>query len=157
MKQGNRGSLPKLLSLLGTVVVIPWELMSDFVLSFLAQGGERTLWTVAFFWFAFRLNIAAILISWVKPRFAAWWILVNIVVSMAITIFWFSPSWGVAGRHFGTLNPFKETLELVYSVALVLITPTVFAVGMLIVLKREQNAGNGSFPISRHNGSGASV
>jgi hypothetical protein len=109
MKQGNRGSLPKLLSLLGTVVVIPWELMSDFVLSFLAQGGERTLWTVAFFWFAFRLNIAAILISWVKPRFAAWWILVNIVVSMAITIFWFSPSWGVAGRHFGTLNPFKET------------------------------------------------
>ena len=143
LEHSVRWTLPRILSLLGTVIVIPWELLSDFVISLVGQG-HNTTWNVALMWFAFRLNIAAVLLSWIKPRLAAWWILINIAVSMSIVTFWFSPSWGMVGKTFGVRNPLEETLKLLYSAALVLIAPAIFAIGMLVVLQKEQNSGNGA-------------
>jgi hypothetical protein len=75
----------RLVSLMGALLVIPWECFCIFGFTFTFRSHEP-FWTWAFVWFAFVLNIPAVLVSFIKPRLAAYWILANMAISMAIGI-----------------------------------------------------------------------
>lgn len=83
----------RMLSLLGTVVMIPWDLFLAFGFTFTSEHITRT--DCIFIWATFYLTIPVVLISWMLPRLAAYWMIGNIVVSMSVLRFreisWYLP------------------------------------------------------------------
>ena len=73
----------KRVTLLGTLLVIPWECLLIFGFTF-SMNGNEPFWAWVFLFFAFFLNIPAVLLSWAKPKPAAYWIFGNITISMVI-------------------------------------------------------------------------
>lgn len=73
----------KLATLMGTLLVVPWECFLTFGFTFTMRAHE-SLWVWAFILFAFLLNIPAVLLSWFRPKQGALWILANAAISMAI-------------------------------------------------------------------------
>ena len=72
-------------SLAGTLLVVPWELFMTFGFTFSFREHEGLLaWL--FVWFTFVLNIPAVLCSWVWPRVAGWWLVANVTISLVTAI-----------------------------------------------------------------------
>ena len=70
-------------SLAGTLLVVPWELFMTFGFTFSFREHEGLLaWL--FVWFTFVLNIPAVLCSWVWPRVAGWWLVANVTISVLV-------------------------------------------------------------------------
>ncbi len=98
--------------------------------------GNEPFWAWAFVLFAFFLNIPAVLLSWIRPRLAAYWIFSNIAVSMAIGI-------GVQIKNCldstGSSETFlAQALNLfavsVAAIAFVWLVPAAFAFALLTIL-----------------------
>lgn len=129
----------RLVSLAGALMVIPWECFMYFGFTFSFRGQE-SFWAWAFVWFAFALNIPAVLVSWVSPRLSAYWILVNITVSMAIGIVfvgkrYFENPGSLSNYTVGWLDGFAG---LVLASVLFWFAPAAFAFGTLIVIHSER-------------------
>jgi hypothetical protein len=78
-----RWSAQKTVALLGTIILIPWDLFMGFGYTFSFKGNEPILERV-FVWSTFYLTVPAVLVSWVFPRLGAYWILVNTAVSFLL-------------------------------------------------------------------------
>lgn len=124
---------------------------------FLVKDETGSAWL--FVTFAFFLNIPAILLCWVKPRFAAYWILLNIAVSMVIGV-----AIGVEGaitRYSDAValheTGFPEALDplarLVAITTLICLPPLAFALGILRALQRSgQQSAETTAPETNLNG-----
>jgi hypothetical protein len=129
----------KTIALLGSLLVIPWELFLFF--GFTVSGiSHEWSWTWAFILFAFLLNIPAVLLSWFKPKWSAYWVLANIAVSMAIGVGF--QLQGYRENPHSTEGLASTLLNLfaggVVSIVLLWFAPAVFAFGTLIVIHSEQ-------------------
>jgi hypothetical protein len=74
-----------IVSLGGTLLVVPWELLMTFGFTFTFRAHEPVL-TLLFVWFTFLLNIPAVACSWLWPRAAAFWLVGNVVVSVLMSV-----------------------------------------------------------------------
>ncbi len=74
----------KVVSLIGTVLVIPWE----GILAILWSLGwtNTTPEAHVFLWFGIWLNGAAVVCSWFKPRLRAYWVFLNIAIGISILV-----------------------------------------------------------------------
>lgn len=125
----------RLVSLTGALLVIPWECFMYFGFTFSFRSQE-SFWAWAFVWFAFALNIPAVLASWVSPRLSAYWMLANIAMSMAIGIGfvlkrYFENPGSLSNYTVGWLDGFAG---LVLASVLFWFAPAAFAFGILTVL-----------------------
>lgn len=123
-------------SLIGSFVVIPWDLFMTFGFTF-SFSVHESFWAWAFVWLAFLLNVPAVLSSFFFPRLGAYWVLANTVLSMALGI-GFELSSYIATRH--AVEPpamgFGGALAAMFTTAVFFWgPPLVFAAGMLIILK----------------------
>jgi hypothetical protein len=129
----------KTIALLGSLLVIPWELFLVFGFTFSLNGHESS-WTWAFILFAFLLNIPAVLLSWFKPKWSAYWVLANIAVSMAIGAGF--QLQGYRENPHSTESLASTLLNLfaggIASIVLLWFAPAIFAFGTLIVIHSEQ-------------------
>jgi hypothetical protein len=129
----------KTFALLGCLLVIPWELFLIFGFTF-SLAGRESLWTWAFILFAFLLNIPAVLLSWFKPKWSAYWLLANIAVSMAIGAGF--QLQGYRENPHSTESLASTLLNLfaggIVSIVLLWFAPAIFAFGTLIVIHSEQ-------------------
>ncbi|MGZ4867938.1 MAG: hypothetical protein ACXV7C_11980 [Candidatus Angelobacter sp.] len=129
-------SQTKTVSLMGSFVVIPWDLFMTFGFTFSFRAHE-SFWAWAFVWLAFLLNVPAVIISFFFPRLGTYWVLVNTALSMALGIGYEMNSY-IGSRH--AAEPpamgFGGALATMFTTAVFLWgPPLVFAAGMLIVLK----------------------
>lgn len=129
-------SQTKTASLIGSFVIIPWDLFMTFGFTFSFRAHE-SLWAWAFVWLAFLLNVPAVISSFFFPRIGAYWVLANTVLSMALGI-GFELSSYIASRH--AAEPpamgFAGTVVAMVTTAVFFWgPPLIFAAGMLIVLK----------------------
>lgn len=121
-------------SLAGTSLVIPWELFMAFEFSFTLRVHEPfTTWL--FLWFTFLLNIPAILASWIWPRAGAYWLLVNVTVSLAIAIGFelISSVQATPGAPSAASEFFNGILGLIYAAIFFWGPPVVVAGGLLFL------------------------
>jgi hypothetical protein len=72
-------------SLAGTLLVVPWELFMTFGFTFTFRAHEPFLAWI-FVCFTFLLNVPAVLCSWFWPRVAGWWLVGNVTISVVTAI-----------------------------------------------------------------------
>jgi hypothetical protein len=72
-------------STVGTILIIPWNTFLGVMFTFSFRADE-SLWAWAFDVTAFWSQIIGILASFFKPRLAAVWMLLNIVISVLMAI-----------------------------------------------------------------------
>lgn len=129
-------SQTKTASLIGSFVIIPWDLFMTFGLTFSFKAHE-SLWAWVFVWLAFLLNIPAVISSFFFPRLGAYWVLANTMVSMALGI-GFELSSYIASWHTADtpIMGFAGALATMFTTAVFFWgLPLIFAAGMLIILK----------------------
>ena len=73
----------KTVALLGTMLLIPWDLYMAFGYSFSFPSNPPLLERV-FVCVTFYLTLPAVLISWLFPKLGAYWILLNTTISVLI-------------------------------------------------------------------------
>lgn len=134
MKPERKSQL--IVSLGGSVLVVPWELFMTFGFTFTFRAHEPLL-TWLFVWFTFLLNIPAVLCSWLWPRVAAFWLLGNVTVSLLIGI-----SQGVLSyMHSTPREPwlpgtvFSGIFAMIYSAVFFWGSPLLVAAGLLLMPK----------------------
>jgi len=123
-------------SLIGSFVVIPWDLFMTFGFTF-SFSAHESIWAWAFVWLAFLLNVPAVISSFFFPRLGAYWVLANTVLSMTLGIGVELNSY-IASRR--AVEPpamgFGGALAAMFTTAVFFWgPPLVFAAGMLIILK----------------------
>jgi hypothetical protein len=77
--------LQLLISALGSIVILPWGVFLGAMFTF-AFRADESLWAWAFDVITFWCQIPAILLSFFRPRFAAYWMLLNAAVSLLIGV-----------------------------------------------------------------------
>lgn len=130
----SRLSHAKVVTYLGTILVIPWELLitAGFTLSFRTH---ESFWTWAFVWSGFLLNIPAILLSKFRPALGASWVLVNVATSMTIGLVFEWRSYIENASDNKTFSGFVSVFHgLGSSILLFWFAPMAFAFAMLIAL-----------------------
>jgi hypothetical protein len=73
-------------SLLGTLLLIPCDLLMGFGYTFSFRTNEPVLEQV-FVWTTFWLTVPAVLISWLLPKLSGCWILVNTGISISVVAY----------------------------------------------------------------------
>lgn len=130
------------LSLLGTVIMIPWDLFLAFGFTF-TSAEHITFTDWIFIWATFYLTIPAVLISWVLPKLAAYWIIVNTAASMSVVGFR-EINWYLQYRHspydLATPLPLAFVFEAFWYFFCFWIFKLFFGAGLLYVSKRRKPA-----------------
>jgi hypothetical protein len=125
-----------LVSLGGTLLIVPWELFMTFGFTFTFRAHEPLL-TWLFVWFTFVLNIPAVLCSWFWPRVAAFWLMGNVTVSLLISI----SQEVLSYMHSAPREPwsagtvFTGILGIIYSAVFFWGPPLLVAAGLLLMPK----------------------
>jgi hypothetical protein len=113
----------KVVSLIGTVLVIPWEGILAF---FWSVRGDTTPAAWLFLSFGILLNSAALLCSWFKPRLSAYWVFLNIAIGISILV---CREWRNLVEP--TVNLSDQLVGILSNAALCFFLPLIFAVAML--------------------------
>ncbi|HUZ90742.1 MAG TPA: hypothetical protein VMU78_02400 [Methylocella sp.] len=79
----SRKQLQLLVSAVGTLLIVPWGLFLGVMFTF-AFRADESRWAWGFDIVSFWLQIPPILVSFFKPRIAAWWMLANVSASVLI-------------------------------------------------------------------------
>ena len=125
-----------IVSLGGTLLVVPWELFMTFGFTFTFRAHEPML-TWLFVWFTFLLNIPAVICSWLWPRVAAFWLIANVMVSLLISIAQETLSYmhSSQGEPWSPGAVFSGILAIIYSAVFFWGPPLLIAAGLLLVPK----------------------
>ncbi len=126
------------ISTVGTIFIIPWGTFLGVMFTFSFKADE-SLWAWAFDLTVFWSQILGILASFIKPRLAAIWMLLNIVISVLMAIgvevkLGFVPD----ARHLSATEWFKISPVLLKQAGLFWGIPLVFAL-LLLRRGRSQN------------------
>src|SRR5579884_1142388 len=127
------------ISLLGSLLIIPWACFMNLGFTFTFREHE-SVWTWIFVWFAFRLNIPAVLVSWFAPRLSAYWMILNAAISMAVGAVFEFRSYLESPHTSGPYLPIflNAFAGAVFLVVFFWFIPCSFALGMLMVLKANK-------------------
>jgi hypothetical protein len=131
--------LQLLVSAVGTLLIVPWGLVLGAMFTFAFRAGESR-WAWGFDIVSFWLQIPAIIVSFFRPRIAAWWMLANVSASVLMGM-WFEIQsfYNPDARHLvvsewiSTLLPLLKTCMWFWGL------PTLFAVLLLVTGRYRLN------------------
>jgi hypothetical protein len=118
-------------STVGALLIVPWGLFFGVMFTF-AFGANESAWAWGFDIVSFWFQIPAVIVSFFRPRIAAWWMLANVLASVLMGM-WFEihdASHLVVSEWISTLLPLLKTCIWFWGL------PTLFAV---LLLMAERN------------------
>jgi hypothetical protein len=121
------------ISTVGTVLIIPWGTFLGVMFTFSFRADE-SLWAWAFDLTAFWSQVLGILASFFKPRLAALWMLLNIVISVLMAIgFEIKQGFAPDTRHLSGIEWLKLSPVILKQAGMFWGLPLIFA---LLLLRR---------------------
>lgn len=121
------------ISTVGTVLIVPWGTFLGVMFTFSFRADE-SLWAWAFDLTAFWSQVLGILASFFKPRLAALWMLLNIVISVLMAIgFEIKQGFAPDARHLSGIEWLKLSPVILKQAGMFWGLPLIFA---LILLRR---------------------
>ena len=123
----------RIVSLIGTILIVPWACVLGFVWYW------QTAWTYhhgwlnrGLLWFGVLLMAPAVLLSWFRPRLAAYWIFFNIAIAASLSV---AHEW--YNLVDPALNRIGQVLDLIVYGILYWFVPFAVAVCLLVALRSE--------------------
>lgn len=104
-------------SVLGTLLLIPWDLLMGLGYTFSFRDNQPVLDQV-FVWTTFWLTVPAVLISWLLPKLSGCWILVNTGISISIVAY---------QRIIGYMEYRRHPYELAMPLAVAILVQVLYA------------------------------
>jgi hypothetical protein len=137
-----------MVSTVGTILIIPWGTFLGAMFTFSFRADE-SLWAWAFDLTAFWSQILGILASFIKPRLAAIWMLLNIGLSVLMAIgFEVKQGFAPDAQHLSGMEWIKLSPVILKQAGLFWGIPLIFA--LLLLRRNPSQNGHASSVIAVH-------